>query len=154
MMPASYTVVETNVAPRLVAGVRGLVPVGQVGKHFGKYLDQVYAAGKTGAVQLDGQNIFIYRGCDNGVLTCDFCVGAKGPFEAVGNVTPLQTPSGLAATTTHWGDYGGIRDANAAIQEWARLAGKKIASPSWEVYGHFDPDPAKCRTDIYYLLAG
>ncbi len=152
-MAGQHRVVEQNVAPRLVAGVRALVPKGQVGKQFGQYLDRVYAAGKNGSIALDGQNVFIYRGASGGILTCDFCVGAKAPFAAVGDVTPIQTPAGVAATTTNWGDYGGIRDANAAIHEWSRTTGKKFAGPSWEVYGHFDPDPAKCRVDIYYLLA-
>ncbi|MGH7653335.1 MAG: GyrI-like domain-containing protein [Gemmatimonadaceae bacterium] len=147
-----HEVTESHVAPRLAAGVRALVPKGQVGAQFGKYLDQVYALGKTGAVSLDGQNIFIYHGGTEGVLSCDFCVGAKAPFTAVGDVRPIETPAGVAATVTHWGDYGGLRAANDAIQEWSRANGKKLAGPSWEVYGHWDPDPAKCRTDIYYLL--
>lgn len=151
-MAAEYTVVESPVAARLVAGVRALVPKGQVGQEFGKYLDQIYAAGRAGLVALDGQNIFIYHGGSDGALTCDFCVGATAPFAAVGDVTPLRTPSGIAATTTHWGDYRGLRAANDAVQQWVRSNKREAAGPSWEVYGHFDPDPAKCRTDVYYLL--
>jgi effector-binding domain-containing protein len=150
---ACYDVTESRVAARLVAGVRAFVPKGQVGQQFAKYLDQVYAAGKSGAISLDGQNIFIYRGAKDGILTCDFCVGVNAPFAAVGDVRPVETPDGVAATVTHWGDYGGLRGATEAIQEWIRANGKKSSGPSWEVYGHWDPDPAKCRTDVYYLLS-
>ncbi|HEY2849753.1 MAG TPA: GyrI-like domain-containing protein [Gemmatimonadaceae bacterium] len=153
-MNGRYEVVEARVTARLVAGVRALVPKGQVGKEFGKYLGQVYALGKTGAVSLDGQNVFIYHGGANGVLTCDFCVGARAPFAAVGDVRPIETPAGVAAMVTHWGDYGGLRAANDWMQEWARANGTKFAGQSWEVYGHWDPVPAKCRTDIFYLLDG
>jgi effector-binding domain-containing protein len=149
---ARYDVTESRVAARLVAAVRALVPKGQVGQQFGQYLGQVYALGKTGAVSLDGQNVFIYHGGTGGILTCDFCVGARAPFTAVGDVRPIETPAGLAATVTHWGDYAGLRAANDWIQEWARANGTKFAGVSWEVYGHWDPDPAKCRTDTYYLL--
>jgi effector-binding domain-containing protein len=65
---------------------------------------------------------------------------------------PLETPSGPAATTTHVGAYSGLPDANAALREWCRANGRAIAGPSWEVYGHWDADPAKLRTDVYYLL--
>jgi hypothetical protein len=103
-------------------------------------------------VQLDGQNIFIYRECTDDQLTVDFCVGAKAPFAPVGAVLPLYTPRGLAAMTTHQGDYGGLGAANAAIAAWCRAHGRTLAGPSWEVYGHWHEDPAQLRTEVYYLL--
>ena len=146
-----YVVREVTIAARPVAGVRAKVRLGRVGSEFGRYLDQVYAAGKSGAVSLDGQNVFIYRSLDGDQLTCDFCVGVKAAFTTVGNVEPLTTPSGQAAMTTHVGDYGRMGDANAAIKEWCRANNRAIAGPSWEVYGHFDPKTPP-RTDVYYLL--
>lgn len=148
----SYSVGEARVDARSVAGVRAHVRRGQVSRLFGQYLDQVYAAAHAGAVKLDGQNIFIYRDAAGDVLTVDFCVGVNAPFEAVGGVVPLTTPSGMAAMTTHVGDYGRLGDANAAILDWCRANNRALAGPSWEVYGHAHPDPARCRTDVYYLL--
>jgi Transcriptional regulator, effector-binding domain/component len=150
--PASYQVRAVSVSPRLVAGVHAEVQSGRVGQEFARYLDQVYAAGRAGVVALDGQNVFIYRALDGNVLSVDFCVGAKAPFTAAGPVLPLETPGGVAAMTTHHGDYGKIGDANAAIMEWCRTNNRRRAGPSWEVYGHWDPDVSKLRTDIYYLL--
>lgn len=152
MAEAPYVIVESAVVPRLVAGVRARVALGQVGREFGRYLDLVYAAGRAGAVPLDGQNIFIYREYSDGQLTVDFCVGATAPFEAVGAVLPLFTPGGLAAMTTHHGDYGRLGAANAAIAEWCRAHGRTRAGPSWEVYGHWHADPAQLRTDVFWLL--
>jgi len=143
---------ETTIAARPVAGVRAQVQRGRVAQEFGRYLDQVYAAGKAGAVQLDGQNIFIYRAANADQLTVDFCVGVTAPFAAVGSVVPLETPSGVAAMTTHIGDYAGLGDANAALLEWCRSNGRVRAGPSWEVYGHWHADPAQLRTDVFYLL--
>jgi effector-binding domain-containing protein len=136
----------------LVAGVRAIVPRGKVAQEFKRQLDQVYAAGRAGSIQLDGQNIFIYRDCTDDQLTVDFCVGARAPFTAVGAVVPLETPSGVAAMTTHHGDYGRLGDANAAIAAWCRANQRRPAGPSWEVYGHWHADPALLSTDIYYLL--
>jgi effector-binding domain-containing protein len=147
-----YDVRETIVAARPVAGVRAQVPRGRVAQEFGRYLDQVYAAARTGAVSLDGQNIFIYRDATDKQLTVDFCVGVKAPFAPIGAVVPLETPSGVAAMTTHHGDYGGLGRANDAIHAWCRTNNRRLAGPSWEVYGHWHDDPAQLQTDVYYLL--
>lgn len=147
-----YEVRETIVAARPVAGVRAQVPRGRVAQEFGRHLDQVYAAARAGAVVLDGQNIFIYRAATDEQLTVDFCVGVTVRFAAVGVVLPLETPRGVAAMTTHHGDYGGLGRANAAILAWCRAHDRALAGPSWEVYGHWHADPAQLRTDVYYLL--
>ena len=152
MEHAHYDVVEVAVTPRLVAGVRAQVARGQVGAEFRRYLDQVYAAARDGSLKLDGQNVFIYRAATEESLTVDFCVGVTEPFTAVGNVMPLETPHGVAARTTHHGDYGAIRHANSAIHAWCGAHERVRAGPSWEVYGHWDPDPTRLRTDVYYLL--
>ncbi|MEO8577699.1 MAG: GyrI-like domain-containing protein [Gemmatimonadales bacterium] len=152
MSSAAYEVLEVNVAARPVAGVRAKVPRGRVAQEFGRHLDHVYAAARTGALHLDGQNIFVYRAATADELTVDFCVGITAPFETIGPVEPLETPHGMAAMTTHVGDYGRLGEANAAISEWCRANSRERAGPSWEVYGHWDADPAKLRTEVYYLL--
>lgn len=147
-----YEVREVMMAPRPVAGVRAQVRRGRVGQEFGRHLDQVYAAARAGSVKLDGQNIFIYRSASGDELTVDFCVGVTAPFEPSGSVQPLETPAGMTATVTHVGDYGGLGAANAAILSWCRENKRRLAGSSWEVYGHWNPDPAELRTDVYYLL--
>jgi hypothetical protein len=140
------------VVARPVAGVHVQIPRGRVAEEFGRHLDKVYAAARAGAVQLDGQNIFIYRAAVEDQLIVEFCVGVTAPFAAVGAVVPLETPHGVAAMTTHFGDYARLGEANAAILAWCRTKDRLLAGPSWEVYGHWHADPAKLRTEIYYLL--
>lgn len=149
---SAYRVDDVDIAPRLVAGVRAEVPMGRVGQEFRRHLDQVYAAARTGALALDGQNIFIYRAMTGGVLTVDFCVGATAAFTAIGVVEPRMTPDGRAAHTVHVGDYAGLRHAHAAIDAWCVAHGRTRAGPSWEVYGHWHDDPSQLRTDVYHLL--
>lgn len=152
MSSTPYEVHEVGVAARLVAGVRAKVRRGRVAQEFGRHLEQVYAAARAGAIQVDGQNIFVYRDATADELTVDFCVGVTTPFAAVGAVEPLQTPRGVAAMTTHVGDYGRLGEANAAILAWCRANNRVPAGPSWEVYGHWHADPAQLRTEVYYLM--
>lgn len=150
-MSAVYDIVEVMVTPRLVAGVRATVARGRVGQEFRRYLELVYAAGRAGQVVLDGQNIFIYRDASEAALAVEFCVGANAPFQATGSVEPIFTPGGPAVMTTHIGDYSRLVDANAALREWCRAQGRASSGPSWEVYGHWEEDPARLRTEVYYL---
>ena len=151
-MSGDYEVRVVETVARSVASVHADVPVGRVSDYFGKCLDKVYAVGRSGAVTLDGQNIFIYSPAVSGVLAVDFCVGASGPFAPVGEVSWRETPHGTAVTTSHIGDYGGLRGAHDAVQDWCRENRRTLAGLSWEVYGHWTADTAKLRTDIYHLL--
>jgi len=149
-----HPVTVQNATPRSIAAVRARVPVGRVGAVFGNYLNQVYAAAKNGAVELDGQNIFVYRhvpGADK-ELDVEFGVGTSGPFTAAGAVHYCQLPTGEVATATHWGDYSHLGDAHTAVREWCHANNRKLTGTSWEIYGHWFDDPAQVRTDVYYLL--
>jgi effector-binding domain-containing protein len=149
----SYSVSVQTVAARPIAAVRAQVPVGKVSAAFKQYLDQVYAARSAG-IQLDGQNIFVYRSVSEpkGVVDAEFGVGAKAPFNPVGSVIYSEAPSGEVATVTHWGDYAKLGDAHAAVVSWCRDNGRKLSGTSWEIYGHWTGNAADQRTDIFYLL--
>lgn len=149
---STYQIRELAVTARPVAGVRARIGRGDVAREFGRHLDLVYAAGKAGQVQLDGQNIFIYGAGPGDDLSVAFCVGASAAFTTAGRVEPMLTPQGVAATTAHIGDYGRLGEAHAAITSWCRANGRHMSGVSWEVYGHWHADPSQLRTDVYYLL--
>ena len=149
-----YIVSQQIAVPRTIAAVHGRVPIGAVPSTFRRYLDQVYAAARTGAVHLDGQNVFVYHGAPDRPTEVDvaFGVGVTAPFAAVGAVTPTLLPVGEVATTTHWGSYAQLGAAHDAVIEWCRTHGRRRAGPSWEVYGHWTEDETRLRTDVFYLL--
>ena len=94
--------------------------------------------------------MFVYRGTEPADV--EFGVGVKSPFASIGRVVYSEVPSGTVATTTHWGDYGQLGLAHAAVIEWCKGNGRRLTGARWEVYGHWSEDPAQRRTDIYYLL--
>jgi hypothetical protein len=73
-------------------------------------------------------------------------------FGPSGNVICTATPGGQVATTIHLGPYNRLGEAHDAIQNWCRAQALVIAGPFWEVYDHWNDDPAKLRTDVFYLL--
>ena len=153
-MTNDYKVSLEKSSPRPMAAVHARLPFAAVSSSFGRYLDQVYAAGKAGAVQLDGQNIFLYRVVPDRRTDADvaFGVGVKAPFSASGAVVPTSLPTGEVATTVHWGSYAKLGAAHHAVQDWCRANNRRLSGTSWEVYGHMTNDETKVRTDVFYLL--
>src|ERR1700750_3139937 len=145
-------VVVEAARPRAIAAVHAQLAPKRIPAMFGTYLDQVYAAARAGAVQVDGQNIFLYHCRADGEVDAEFGVGVAGPFAPTGAVRYVELPTGQVATATHVGDYSGLRATHDAILAWCRANGRRLTDHSWEIYGHFDP-AVPPRTDIYYLLA-
>jgi hypothetical protein len=142
-----------HAAPRAIAAVRARLPISRVSASFTTYLDQVYAAARYGAIALDGQNIFVYRGGASGQdAEVDFGVGVRSPFESHGAVTYCELPTGECAVATHWGDYAQLGVAHSAVLAWCRANGREPTGTRWEVYGHWTDDPTHRRTDVYYEL--
>jgi effector-binding domain-containing protein len=148
----TYAVSVQHVEPRALAAVRERMAVRDVPSRFREFLDQVYAAARSGSIAVDGQNVFVYRRVSDGTADIDFGVGARATFDPVGRVEYVLTPEGDAVTTTHWGDYAQLGAAYRALFDWCAAEKRTLAGVSWEVYGHWDDDPAKRRTDIFELL--
>ncbi len=151
---AAYSITVAPAGHRSIAAVSARLHVNRVAAEFAPYLNQVYAAAATGAVHLDGQNVFIYRDVPGlpGEVDADFGVGVTEPFKSVAPLRMIELPGGLAAMTTHRGSYARLGDAYAAVIEWCRANGRPLAGPRWEVYGHWTADESKLQTDVYYLL--
>jgi effector-binding domain-containing protein len=62
------------------------------------------------------------------------------------------TPGGLVATAVHVGDYSRLGETHRAIIEFCTRRKLPLAGVSWEIYGHWDDDPSKRFTDVFYLL--
>lgn len=116
----------------------------------------VWKAIKDLGIQGAGRHVAIYRCNSDG--TFDVEIGAEVPstFAGSGEVVASATPAGEAATSTHFGPYGGLGSAHEAIQQWCSASNRTLSGISWEVYGHWLPEwnsnPSKIRTDVFYSL--
>ena len=98
-----------------------------------------------------GRHVAVYLdGAIN--LECGAEVGQR--FEGSGRIICSATPGGKAATTRHVGDYARLGNAHTAIRDWCAARDCALAGPNWEIYGHWNDDPAKVYTDVCYLLRG
>lgn len=151
----SYEVVVETIPAELIAAVRSIVRVGEVGRAWRPALDEVWAFLRANPAIARGHNLFLYHhpaGRED-PLSVDFGVQVSSPFEPAGNVRWVETPAGEVARVVHRGPYDQLGAAHAAIQAWCAAHGRTIGSASWETYGDHDDDPALLETTISYLLA-
>ncbi|OWK38033.1 GyrI-like domain-containing protein [Fimbriiglobus ruber] len=106
-----------------------------------------------------GQNVFIYWGEEKQhllytgeSLSIEAGVQVTEPFESTGRVRCSTTPGGAVATVVHFGPYEKLSEAHGVLRDWCKTNGHSLAGPNWEIYGHWDENPERLRTDVCYLL--
>lgn len=149
----SYTVRIENVQSRPTAVVRRQAFVADLPKVVPEACGYVWNALRAQQVKGAGRNLAVYL---DEVINLEVGVEMDGPFAGHGDVIRSATPAGRVAVTTHFGPYPRLKHAHEAIREWCRDNGHSLAGPNWELYGHWQEewnrDPAKIRTDVFYLL--
>lgn len=123
----------------------------QLGADIVRLLDLVWPVLREQGVRT-GHNVVIYHNRADGTLRIDAGVEALTDFTDRGPVRHVSTPSGEVATVAHYGEYSAMAPAYAALYSWCAGSGRRPAGVNWEVYGDWDEDPAKRRTDVYVLL--
>jgi effector-binding domain-containing protein len=146
-----YEVRTELTGPRNLAAVRAVTTAQRLGTDIIRLLDQVWPLLREQGART-GHNVVIYRPGEGGELVIDAGVEVPEGFTARGEVRPVDTPAGEVATTTHYGDYSELSAAYAALERWCATSSRQPSGTSWEVYGDWDDDPARRRTDVYLLL--
>ena len=141
-------VVRQQVVAVPLAVVRRPTSAVALGRDIRSSLDKVWAVLRGQGVAT-GQNVVVYHG---GLHDVEFGVEVHGPFEETADVKRSNTPNGDAAAITHWGEYSAMKPAYQALERWCDDNECRPTGISWEVYGDWAEDPAKLRTDIYFLL--
>jgi len=141
----AYEIEIVECQPSPLASVKRRVAWGDLGRAVPEMLTLVYDVIRAGATTQDGHNVCIYREPDREGVELEAGVQVAGPFPAVGEVLPSNMPSGRAAHVVHFGPYDKLGEAHDAL---TAVAGGG-AGPSWEVYGDWEEDPQRRRTDVY-----
>jgi len=97
-----------------------------------------------------GLNTIVYHPSDDG-LNVELGVQMDVPFEGTDTVKRSITPAGRVVRVVHTGPYSELGQAHEAIQSWRRENGEALEGTSWEIYGHWNDDPAKLETTVFYL---
>jgi effector-binding domain-containing protein len=147
-----YEVELLEVQAHPLAAVKQATDSAALGRTIIRLLDQVYAflRDARAPVKQAGHNIVLYF---DGGSTIEAGVEVSGAFENEGTVKATTTPSGRAAHTVHFGPYSGLPTAHKAARAWCAANRYALEEPCWEVYGDWDADETRLRTDVYYLLA-
>jgi effector-binding domain-containing protein len=145
---ADYELRLAEVAPRPLAAVRGAAVRANLGPTILKLLDQVWPVLRAQGVRT-GHNVVMYL---DDLAHLEAGVEIFGDFSPTAEVHLSATPSGLAATAVHWGDYGAMAPTYEALRGWCAANRHRLAGPSWEVYGDWNADPQQLRTDLFLLL--
>lgn len=100
-----------------------------------------------------GRNVAVYW---DSAIRLEAGVEVMGPFTEHDGVVRSATPGGRVAVVTYLGPYGTLGRAHAAVREWAKTSGHRLAGPNWEIYGHWqdawNADPSLIRTDVCYQI--
>jgi effector-binding domain-containing protein len=155
-----YEVRICDAGPQLLAAARGHGKKHDYVKRLFALLDEVWKFLKANPqVKHLGLNVFLYHGeagkdlfCSDQGLPIEAGVKVSAPFESTGNVVCSATPGGTVATVVHIGPYQKLGEAHAVILDWCKANNHPLAGPNWEAYDHWNEDPGKLRTDVFYLL--
>jgi effector-binding domain-containing protein len=151
MAPAPDEVHTSQAAPRVLAAVTAETTRQRLGTDIVRLLDMVWPVLREQDVRT-GHNVVVYYPGEGGAFRIVAGVEVFTDFGGHGEVQRVTTPAGEVATTAYYGDYSGLGRAYAALDRWCADNGRRPAGVNWEVYGDWDDDPAKVRTDVYFLL--
>jgi effector-binding domain-containing protein len=144
-----YEIRVQQIAAQSTAVVRRRAKLRELATVVPQACGEVWSFIRSSQLPHPGRNLAIYF---DGEINLECGVEIAQPFAGNDQVFYSTTPAGLVATTVHIGPYHLLGEAHAAICNWCADHGHTPAGPNWEVYGHWTDDPAKLRTDVYYLL--
>ena len=148
-----YQIELTHSKPTTTAVVRSRVPAKELAQFVPAACGEVWSFIRSAGLPRPGRHVALYLDAQGSVE-----VGAEvsEPFAGNDRVHCSQLPAGRVVTTVHFGPYGRLSEAHAAIREWCSRRGHAYSGVSWEIYGHWEEswntDSSKIRTDVFYLL--
>jgi effector-binding domain-containing protein len=153
-----YKVVLEVVPARPLAVVRERLTMDRLPGSIRPMLPRAYAALDAAAIRGRGRNVILYWGgnpehpAGGEMVECGVEL-ARGGMKLPAPLERSHTPAGTVASTVHYGEYEALQAAHDAVQRWCAEHARALRGPNWEVYDHWQDDPAHRQTDVFYLLA-
>ena len=141
-----------DVEAHTIAAVRTRLAMTDIPDKIFPLMDRVWAFIRGNAIEGFGHNVWLYGTPSDGEVDVEIGVHVPETFQGADGIVCSCTPAGKAARAIHFGDYSELPRVNMALVSWCREQGHKLAGRSWEIYGDWEEDPAKRRTDVYHLV--
>jgi len=138
-----------QVASRTTAVVRRRAKVSELAQVLPQGCGEVWTFLRSSQIPHPGRNLALYLDEE---MNLEAGVEVAKPFAGNDRVFCSCTAAGTVATLAHVGPYHRLPEAHEAIRQWCLDNGHALAGPNWEVYDHWNDDPAQLRTDVFYLL--
>jgi effector-binding domain-containing protein len=145
----TYAIEVRNEEGHPIAAVRRRASLSELARVVPEACGEVWNFLRASRVEHPGRNVAVYF---DGEGNLEVGVEVSEGFRSDGRVIASATPAGTVATTVHLGPYQRLSEPHAAIRKWCDDHHRTMAGPSWEIYGHWNDDPSKLRTDVFYLL--
>lgn len=168
----AYEIHASDALPRALAAVHETIARSEIPARIQGLLGEVWTLLRANSVISTGRNVAIYTAVKDGaavsgadgaaglradapggrVIDAWFGVEVHETIPPSDRVVATATPAGPFASTVHWGEYARLGEAHDAVQAWCRANGRRMTGTCWEVYGPWNDDWAKVRTNVYYQL--
>lgn len=149
-----YQIELKHFEPTYTAVIRSRVRHEELSKFVPAACGEVWSFIRSAGLPRAGRHVALYLNDGQDSVEVGAEVGA--PFSGNGRVECSRLPGGQVATAAHFGPYKSLGEAHNTIRKWCDQHGHRLSKTSWEIYGHWqeswNSDPAKIRTDVFYLL--
>jgi len=145
----SYEITTEKVTSQPIASIDVHASPEELGGLIPRLLDEVWTQLEAAGIDRLARNVVIYYDEE---VHLEAGIEAPADFQGQDRVESSSTPAGLAARTVHMGPYERLGDAHEALRRWCAEHGHHTVGPVWEVYGEWNDDTSKLRTEVYYLI--
>jgi len=139
-----------DLEPLTGAGIEAFARWADVGSSIRRTFDRLYAP--DALTPGHGHNFILYQNETREGATLLIGVVDREPGGADPDVRAVHVPGGRVIKAPHWGDYASMPSTYAKIHDEMKIRRLRRAPMSLEIYGDWDDDPAKVRTDLHIYL--